>query len=69
MVLFILSTLDKNVSLPECIMSGTAVDYREMACRNMREKTEAESVFQGKVDSQGGTVVLLSHAQGLRLSL
>lgn len=51
------------------LRARTAVDYREMACRNMREKTEAESVFQGKVDSQGGTVVLLSHAQGLRLSL
>ena len=51
------------------LRARTAVDYREMACRNMREKTEAESAFQGKVDSQGGMVVLLSHAQGLRLSL
>ena len=47
----------------------TAVDCREKACRNMREKTVAGSAFQGKLDSQGGTGVLLSCAQGLRPSL
>ena len=47
----------------------SAVDCGEMARGDMREEIVVGNAFGGKQRSQGGKVMMLSHAQGMEPSL